>query len=100
MNETWNQWLNETPQAGYFSWAGGLKGTPAMNRYYGNEYGNMYNRYMGTLGSQVQSGQAPTTSFVDWLKQFNATQNYQNQPNYMRGMNYGAFSPSRRWLIY
>jgi hypothetical protein len=96
-NGWYGGWLNENPQAVYHNWANTGMRTPAMSNWFGNNYNKLFNQYQG-----VQAGGNPMAvpSFQNWLNSLNANQYYQNQPNYTRGMNYGAFSPSRRWLIY
>jgi len=93
-------WLAAEPTAAYGAWNQQLGGTPAMNRYYKNNYGNMYQNYMGALGTQAQQGTMPTQSFGQYLQGYDAQKNYQNLPSYQRGYSPRTFSPSRRWINY
>ena len=70
MQNMWQEWLEDTPQAAYYGSLGGQSQTPAQRRHYDGNFSNMWNRYMGNLGGQAIGGQQPMGSFTDFLGGF------------------------------
>ena len=98
MQNMWQEWLEDTPQASYYGSLGGQKSqTPAQRRHYEGNFSNMWNRYMGNLGGQALGGQQPTGSFTDYLGGFDWNKNYNALPRWQRGV----YTPHRmRYLPY
>lgn len=38
-----------------------------QRNFFQNQFGNIFNRFLGTLGQQIEGGQAPTARFTDFL---------------------------------
>ncbi len=53
--------------------------------YWKSQYGNQYGNYMGQLGRQALSGNAPTLNFEDYLSQFPFMQQWYSMNPSQRG---------------
>ena len=96
----WQDWLAATPEASYFGVLANRRFTPAQSSYWGGQYGNIYNRFLGQLGQTAMGGRMPTQTFGGFLGQYPWQQQWMNLPRWQRGFRESAFSPSMRWLIY
>ena len=68
--------------------------------YYENQFGQMYNQYLGTLGAQVRQGQEPTGQFNDYLGGYDWAGGYrQNVPYGQRTQGQNAFNPQVQWVV-
>ena len=93
-------------------------GTKPMQRkaqdYYRGKFGDMFNEYLGELGSfyksqqnNQQNNQQSMTAqnrsvpkFTDFLSQTPFTERYASLTPYQRGMSTSRFSPSTRHIYY
>jgi hypothetical protein len=64
--------------------------------YFKNQYGNVYGNYMGQLGQQALSGQAPTLNFEDYLSNFPFMQQWYSLNPSQRGERQAS---SMRWNL-
>jgi len=91
--------LESTPQMAYFSaspFQGGY--SPAQERYWSGQFGNVYNQYAGTLGSAVRKGEEPP-SFVNFLSDMPWTQRYTAlSPSLRPGGSFRRFNPATRYV--
>ena len=66
MTETpWDDWIEqgygygevlaESPEYSYYSY-GNEWGSPAQTKHYQNQFQNIYNQYLGTLGKELKQG--------------------------------------------
>jgi hypothetical protein len=94
----WSQWLEEEPTALY-GWYKN-QGTPNQQQYWGNQYGNVRQNYMGQLANQALGGEMPTLQWSDYLKNYPWLQEWYKQSPYERGERQGVFNPRRRWMVY
>jgi len=96
-NIGWN-WLNEMPEVGYQGW---LSGMPwQQQNYWSNQYGDIYNRYIGQLAQSVMKGGDPTQTWMDYLQGMDVNKLYGESSPSKRGERPWAFNPTRRWLVY
>jgi hypothetical protein len=91
--------LEATPQLAYFSSApfqGGY--SPAQQKYWSGQYGNVYNQYAGALGSAIRQGQeAP--SFTNFLSDMPWTERYTAlSPSLRPGGSFRRFNPATRYM--
>ncbi len=95
-------WLTDQPQARFFGELANKRQsfTPGQSSYWGGQYGNIYNRYLGQLGQTAMQGQVPSQTFGNFMSQFPWERQWGNLPRWQRGYNERAFSPSMRWLMY
>lgn len=95
--------LEQLPQAAYFSSPTGQgfgRQSPRQQRYFQQNYQDVFNQYMGSLGEQLRSGQTPDTTFSQFLESDPWTSRYTALPQAQRGMNTGMYSPRTRFLYY
>jgi len=102
MPTDWSDFLLEqNPQWAYFSSAPFTTSTqqgyaPAQQNYWRGQFGNVWDRYMGELGSATREG-TQFGSFADYLSDMPFTQSYyQNvSPN---TRNQSRYNPTTRYL--
>ena len=96
--------LAEAPKATFFSFQDQFGGAPTQRRHFQGQFQDIYNQYLGTLGQQLrQDAQAgrdprPSTSFLDFMGDFNFSQQFGQIPPSIRGGTTGRFAPSARFL--
>jgi hypothetical protein len=92
--------LETDPRAAYFS-AAPFQGatSPAQQKYWGSQFGNVYNQYTGAVGTALRQGLEETPSFVDYLKQTPWTERYTAlSPSLRPGSSFRRFNPSTRYM--
>ena len=99
-NNIWGDWLEAEPRAGYFGALANRQFTPAQTSYWGGQFGNVYNRFLGQLGQTAMRGQMPTQTFGGFTGQYPWQQQWGELSRRQRGYRESAFSPSMRWLLY
>ena len=95
MANPFGQFLNDEPEAAYFSYGDQWR-TPNMKKFFQSQFTNIQNQYMGALGSQVRQGGAPTQQFTDFLGQYD----WQRQANEqgVGRQDTSRYSPFARWM--
>ena len=100
----WSSLLLEgMPQEAYYSSPTGQAfgaGSPRRQRYFQQNFQDVYNQYLGALGTQTRSGQDPAMSFESFLRTDPWTSRYAQLPQGMRGVNTGMYNPRTRFLYY
>ena len=91
--------LESTPQMAYYSAAPFQGGSsPAQQRYWSGQFGNVYNQYAGALGSSLRQGEEPP-SFVNFLNDMPWTQRYTAlSPSLRPGGSFRRFNPATRYV--
>lgn len=86
--------LETSPSMAYFSSAPFQGRTsPAQQRYWEGEYGNVTNEYLGALGTALRT-QTEAPSFVDFLGNMPWTERYTAlSPNLRPGSGFRRFNP-------
>ena len=102
--------LEYEPEAAYYSspagWAGTgafAQGTPNQKRYYQNQFQNVYNQYLGSLGGLLRQGVMPTATentFANFLGNYDWTERYTAEPPQMRGEFSQQFNPRTRQIYF
>lgn len=90
----WSEFLEQVPSAAYYSSPAGqsfASRSPKQRSYFENQFSDIYNAYMGALGTQVRGGDMPTLRFQDYLENTNPYQG-----NSLFQARYGAQTPSQR----
>ena len=106
--------LREDPQMAYYSklFGGGEKLSQGQQRYFsGQGQGEIWNQYLGSLGSGLQSAQQrglsmtdylnedSTKSFYDYLSQTPFTERYAKLAPSLRGQESSTrYAPPVRWV--
>ena len=103
MNNPFLGYLEEEPAVGYFSSPRGAEfmgGAPAKRQYYQNQYRDVYNEFLGALGSQIRGGNAPTLRWTDYLEDYPFPERYAALSPTQAGRGRQQFSPRTRQLYY
>ena len=120
-NNPWASWmgegsnpymdlLDEAPEAAYHSYRSDW-GAPSGQQYYQNQFQNVYNQYLGSLGSALRMGaggdpnaqsisQIGATSFADYLGDYDWTDRYTSLPPAMRGDFTSQYNPRTRQIYF
>jgi hypothetical protein len=95
--------LQDQPKAAYFSYAdqfGGRDQSRGQQNYYQNQFSNIYDKYLGTLGSQARNRAQPTGTFNDFVGGFNFDDYYrQSVPYSTRQSSRSGMVPRMRWQV-
>ena len=91
----WANLLEQVPEAAYYSSPAGqsfASGSPRQRSYFENQFSNIYNQYLGALGTEIRAGGGlPETRFQDYLENVNPYQG-----NSLFQARYGALTPNQR----
>ena len=97
--EDWSGYLEAEPASAYYSYSGEWD-SPRQGGYYQNQFTDIYNDYLGQLGSQVRGGGAPTNQWTDYLGDFDWDAWYrENQTYEQRNPNRSSFTPQTSWRM-
>ncbi len=93
------QFLEEDPlgrRAAFFGQPGVQGGGFNQQRFFGNLFPQVENRFLGQLGSQILGGGEPTAQFTDFLGQQNFGREFLRAPTFQTGrQKQGLVSPTR-----
>ena len=64
-----------------------------------NMFGEFQNRFLGKLGSQILSGEAPTARFRDFVDELDFDREYKTLSPRQQGRNDNIFAPRVRQLL-
>lgn len=91
--------LEDQPEAGFFSFQNQFGKTPNMKRFFQNQFSNIQNQYLGQLGQWVRAGsQGTPQGFTNFLEQFPWQQQFQEGTLGQRSEERGRFSPFTRFI--
>jgi len=103
----WIDFLDFEPSAAYYSSPSGWtapgafgKSTPGARRYYQNQFQNVYNEFLGTMGTQVREGGRPTMRFGEFLENIPWAERYAALTPEMAGRTTRRFSPGTRQIYF
>ena len=102
-NNPFADFFEDYPLAAYYSSPRGSEfsgQSPNTQRYYQNQFQNVYNEYLGALGQQIRSGADPTLRFVDYLETTTFTERYAALPPQMGGRSTRQYSPGTRQIYF
>ena len=102
-NNAFADFFTDYPQAAYYSSPRGtaFSGQSAnTQRYYQNQFQNVYNEFLGALGQQIRSGADPTLRFADYLETTPFTERYAALPPQMAGRTTRQFGPGTRQIYF
>ena len=98
-----SSWLEEPGEgrrASYFS-AMPESLSPNQRRFFENQYQNVFNDYLGQIGSQIRGGGSPTASFAQFTQDFPFSARYAGLPQGQRvGSPMRTFAPRTRFLTF
>ena len=95
--------LEEQPELAFFSFQNQFGRSPNQRRFFENQFSDIHNQFLGTLGAQIRGGQLPTAQFTPFLEAgFGPGGQFQQQfgalPPSQRGMGIGRFAPSAQFV--
>ena len=100
--------LREAPQQTFFSFQNQFGRGPTQRSYFQGQFQEIFNQYLGMRGQQlrrdIQAGGAPSAAggtapnFLDFMGDFNFSEQFAAIPPSMRGGTTGRFAPSARFL--
>ena len=101
-NNPYMAFLEDVPQAGYFSYQNQFGKSPNQRKYFQNQFQEVQNQYMGQLGQIMRTGGEPTLSFMDYLDQYfspggGQSQQWGSMSPRQRGTQRSGFAPSARF---
>ena len=102
-DNAFGDFLEYKPEVAYYS---SIKGgqfadqSPAQQQYYEKSFGDVYNQYLGKLGSQIRDGEAPSLKWTEYLEQDPFTERYTALPPSQKGSFTGAYSPTTRRIFF
>ena len=94
--------LQQFPQTAYYGSSAGQKfgaASPRRGRYFQQAYGDVYNQYLGEVGSAWASGR-PGATFQEFLDTDPWTKRYGQLPQYERGVAKTYTDPRTRFIFY
>jgi len=91
--------LNEVPESAFFSRIGQFSDSPRRQNFFQNQFPNVENQFIGAIGSQFRTGQAPSLKFDDFLNDFDFDRLFRDQSRFQRGRTSNLFNPSTRFLF-
>jgi len=101
--------LGKSPQAAYYSYSNQW-GAPKQQMYYQNQFQNIYNEYLGSLGGKLRQGQFPAEeTFSGYLSETYGmgsdtvspwNERYTSLPPQMRGEYSSMFNPRTREIYF
>lgn len=92
------EWFGLEPKLGFQSFVNQWGGSPNQASFYRSAFEDLYNRYLGQLGSQARGGEDPTLEWYDYLQGFDPLGYYYSFDPSRRGERYTQFAPWVRWL--
>ena len=73
-----------------------------QQRHYQNQFQNVYNQYLGSLGGMLREGVMPSAdnTFANFLGNFDWSDRYTSLPPQMRGDFPSQFNPRTRQIYF
>ena len=103
------EFLETSPSAAYFSSPGAAEFytrpsgqvDPTRKKFYQESFQDIYNEYLGRLGTMAREGDVPDLRFSDYLSSADPfRERFERQTPYQRGISNRAYSPSTRFIYY
>ena len=101
-DNVFSEFLELNPAAAYYSY-GEEWGAPKQTRHYQNQFQNIYNQYLGSLGGMLRQGVMPTSTedtFAGYLENYDWSDRYTSTPPTMRGDFDAQFNPRTRQIYF
>jgi len=102
-NNPFIDYLELEPRAAYYSSPSGMSfsgGSTGRRRHYQNQFQDVYNQFLGALGSQIRQGGEPTMRWTDYLESYPFTERYAALPPQQAGRSRRQFNPSTRHIYF
>ena len=98
-----SNFLERTPTAAYYSSPTGSNfstASPNRRRFFQDSFQDIYNQYLGELGSKARQGERSPLKFADYLERDPFTERYSGLSPMQRGVYSQQYSPSTRFIYY
>ena len=101
-DNAFGEFLELNPQSAYYSYSDEWGGGPMQQRHYQNQFQNVYNQYLGSLGGMLREGVLPSAdnTFANFLGNFDWSDRYTSLPPQMRGDFPSQFNPRTRQIYF
>jgi|TARA_R100000306_G_scaffold62174_1_gene67450 hypothetical protein len=102
-NNPFMDFLETEPAAAYYSSPGGQAfrgGSQGQQRYFQNQFQDIYNEFLGGLGQQIRAGQVPTMRWAEYLENVPFTERYAALSPEQAGRSRRRYSPSTRQIYF
>ena len=99
----WTNFLEKEPASAYYSSPAGMSfygQSPNAQRFYQTQFQNIYNEFLGSLGSQIRSGMDPTMRWADYLENVPFTERYAALSPQQAGRTTRQYSPGTRQIYF
>ena len=93
--------LEEEPRTAFFSRTAPFGTSPIRRRFTENLFPQVFNRFLGALGTQIRGGETPTLRFEEFLsdpRSFNLEREFFQQPRARRTGFAPPLAPRTRFL--
>ena len=98
-----SNFLERTPTAAYYSSPTGMAfstASPNRRRFFQDSFQDIYNQYLGELGSRARQGEISPLKFAVYLERDPFTERYSRLSPTQRGIYSQDYSPSTRFIYY
>lgn len=95
--------LESTPTAAYYSspvGTGFASGSSNRQKFFQNSFQDIYNQYLGQLGSRARQGEISPLRFSDYLEEDPFTEKYSALTPMQKGIYNQQYAPSTRFIYY
>ena len=92
--------MEEIPRLPFYSFVGEQARSPQQRRFFSNQFSDVYNQFLGALGTQARAGQMPSMRFTDFLQQKPFSERFTSQPPAFRGVFQSSLAPRARKLFF
>jgi hypothetical protein len=96
-------YLEYEPRAAYYDAPMGRsfrEGSQGRQRFFQNQYQDIYNEFLGGLGEQIRGGERPTMRWTDYLANVPFTERYAALSPEQAGRTTRRYSPSTRQIYF
>jgi len=91
--------LEDQPRSAFFSAAAPFGTSPVRQRFFQNQFDEVFNQYLAALGRGAREGNVPNLPFADFAGSFDFNRLFQQQPRFQRGASSQFFNPRTRFLF-
>lgn len=93
--------LGEDPRMAFYSFQDRFNrgASPRQRAYFGGQFQDVHNEFLGRIGEQLRQGQTPTQTFTGFMRTHPFQQRFAALPPSMRGAATGRFAPQTRFFF-
>ena len=84
------RYLDDEPRAAFFSRSNQFGRSPRQRQFFEGDFSNIYNEYLGFLGTQAREGQLPTGDFNSFLENLDFDERFERRTPTQKGTDRGV----------